>query len=172
MALDATVGGSASNSYVSLADAEAYFADRLGASDNGNWNKDSSGNNRSNATKEAALVTATRRTDEEQFAGYKASTTQALKWPRINVRNEDGYMFDPAFIPERVKQAVYITALELLRANFLDENYLDNVDFMSTGTVQIKQFTQSSPGKLPAEARRLLRLVLVAGGFTGRIVRA
>lgn len=171
MALIATVGGSTSNSLVTLIEAEAYFADRIGKDDNGNWNNDSSGNSRSNGTKEAALVTASRRINEESFVGYKVSTTQALKWPRYDAADEDGTLYATDSIPEPVKQAVYLTALELLRVDFLQENYLDNVDFMSTGTVQIKQFTQGSVGKLPAEARRLLRNLMVNSGG-GRVIRA
>jgi hypothetical protein len=147
MALTYTPGGASDNSYVTLAEAETYFEDRIGAGDNGNWNKDSSGTSRTNAQKSAALVTATRRIDEERFAGGKT-------------------------IPVIVKQATFIAALELLRADWLAENGLGNIDFLSTGTVQIKQFTQSSVGTLPADARRLLRPVLAGGSGGGRITRA
>jgi hypothetical protein len=162
MALIATVGGSTSNSYTTLAEADAYFADRLNSSE---WSA------ASNGTKEKALITATRRIDEEQFLGYKASLTQALKWPRYNVLDEDGHYFAFDSIPERVKQAVYITALELLRADFLAENYMGNFSYFSAGSVQIKQFTQTSPGKLPSDAFRLLRQVMSSAGG-GKLVRA
>lgn len=171
MALTHTPGGAADNSYVTLAEAETYFADRVGASDNGNWNKDASGNSRTDAQKSTALVTATRRIDEERFFGTKTTGGQALKWPRTEVIDEDGEEYSSASIPRLVKEATYLTALELLRVDFLQENYLDNVDFMSTGTVQIKQFTQGSVGKLPAEARRLLRNLMVNSGG-GRVTRA
>jgi hypothetical protein len=117
------------------------------------------------------LVTASRRIDEEQFAGYKVSTSQALKWPRYNVFDEDGLIIDPTSIPERVRQAVYVTALELLRANFLDETYMGNFSYFSAGTVQIKQFTQQSAGRLPADAVRLLQRFMTSGNG-GRLVRA
>ncbi len=175
MALVATVSGASSNSYVTLAEAETYFGDRLGASDNGNWNKDSAGTSRTDATKSAALVTATRRIDEEQFLGVKVSTTQALKWPRYDVNDEDGIPFydssSPA-IPERVKQATYLCALELLKTNFLDEDYLHNFEYFSTGTLQFKQFTQQSSGRLPSEVTRLLRTTMVSGTGVGRLTRA
>lgn len=172
MALDATVGGASSNSFVTLAEAETYFADRLGASDNGNWNKDSSGTSRTDAQKSAALVTASRRINEETFAGYKASTTQALKCPRYDIYDEDGNVYSSESIPTIVKEATFIAAVELLRANWIDENGLGNIDFLSTGSVQIKQFTQSSVGTLPADARRLLKPVLAGGSGGGRITRA
>jgi hypothetical protein len=163
MALDATIGGSTSNSYCSLTEADAYFADRLNSSE---WTSASQG------TKEKALITATRRIDEEQFVGYKVSKDQALKWPRYNVLDEDGFFyFATDSIPERVKQAVFVTALELLRADFLAENYMGNFSYFSAGTVQIKQFTQQSAGRLPSDAVRLLeRFMTSANG--GRLVRA
>jgi hypothetical protein len=171
MSLVSTVGGSTSNSYVSLADAETYFDDRINSAVNGNWENTSAGVARTDAEKSAALVTASRRIDEEQFVGYKVSTTQALKFPRYGAYDEDGIPFSTTAIPEVVKQATCLTALELLRADFLQEDYMGNFSYFQSGTVQIKQFSQSSTGKLPAEARRLLRYLLLGGGG-GRIVRA
>jgi hypothetical protein len=171
MALVATVGGSTSNSYVLLAEAESYFDDRINSTAAGNWDTDSAGVARTDAAKSAALVTATRRIDEEQFFGYKASTLQALKWPRANVTDEDGNYYDTDEIPVPVKQATYLTALELLRADFLQEDYMGNFSYFQSGAVQIKQFTQSSTGRLPAEARRLLRNLMISAGG-GRLVRA
>jgi|ERR1041385_1957589 hypothetical protein len=163
MALIATIGGSTSNSYVTLTEANDYFADRLNTTE---WDAATS------ETKEKALVTATRRIDEEQFFGYKVSNTQALKWPRYNVLDEDGFFFfAPDLIPEPIKQAVFITALELLRADFLAENYMGNFSYFSAGTVQIKQFTQQSAGRLPSDAFRLLQRFMTSGNG-GRLVRA
>ncbi len=171
MALDATVAGTSSNSYVTLAEATAYFADRLNSSANGDWATDSSGVARTTAVKEAALVTATRRIDEEQFLGLKASTTQSLKWPRVAVYDEDGIAFSASAIPERVKQATYLTALELLKVDFLAESYMGNIKTLKTGTLEIEQFMQRISGKLPSEAFRLLRFVM-AGAGGGRLIRA
>jgi len=171
MSLVATVGGSNSNSYVTLAEAEAYFEDRINSSANGNWENTSAGEPRSDAEKSAALVTSTRRIDEEQFRGYKVTSTQALKFPRANITDEDGHYFATDSIPEPVKQATFIVALELLRADFLAENYMNNYEFLSTGNFQFKQFTQQSAGRLPSEASRLLRHVMTSGSG-GRLVRA
>jgi hypothetical protein len=163
MSLDATIGGTASNSYCTVAFGDSYFGDRLNSSE---WT------GASNGDKEKALITATRRIDEESFLGFKVSSHQSLKWPRVQVYDEDGIPFDTDTIPERVKQATYLTALELLKADFLAEDYLNNFEFLSTGTMQFKQFTQKSAGRLPSEASRLLRLVMTSGAGSGRIVRA
>lgn len=171
MALVCTPGGASDNSYVTLADANTYFADRLNSTANGDWTNDSAGVARTDAVKSAALITATLRIDEEMFLGEKSTTTQALKWPRTDVYDEDGIQFTTTTIPARVKQATYIAALELLKADYLAENYLQNYSFLSTGTMQFKQFTQQSAGRLPADAMRLLRFVMVSAGG-GRLIRA
>ena len=171
MALVYTPGGSTDNSYVTLAEATAYFGDRLNSTANGDWTNDSAGVARTSAVKEAALVTATRRIDEEQFIGEKSDAAQALKWPRASAFDEEGNEFDSTTIPARVKQATYICALELLKTDFLSEDYLSNFAFFSTGTLQFKQFTQQSAGRLPAEVIRLLRIVMTSAGG-GRLVRA
>jgi len=166
-----TPGGASDNSYVTLAEAEAHFANRLNSSVNGDWTNDAAGVARTDDVKKAALITATLRIDEEMFLGYKVTTTQALKWPRYNVYDEDGIVFDSTTIPARVKQATYICALELLKTDFLSEDYLQNFAYFSTGTLQFKQFTQQSAGRLPSEVTRLLKLVMTSAGG-GRLVRA
>jgi hypothetical protein len=162
LALEAEIGGTASNSYVTRDEADGYFADRLYTT---KWD------DASNPEKDKALVTATRRIDEEQFTGEKTTLGQALKWPRIGASDEGGDEFAADIIPTRVQQAVFITALELLRADFIAESYLNNYSFLSTGTMQFKQFTQQSAGRLPAEAVRLLRILITSAGG-GRLVRA
>lgn len=170
--LTCTPGGASDNSYVTLAEAEAYFANRLNSSVNGDWTNDSTGTARSDDAKKAALITATLRIDEETFLGLKASSTQALKWPRVNVCDEDGIEFSSSAIPSRVKQATYICALELLKVDFISEDYLNNFQFFSAGNIQFKQFTQQSAGRLPADVQRLLRFVMTSGMGGGRIRRA
>jgi hypothetical protein len=162
MALVATIGGTASNSYVTLAEADAYFEDRLYTTE---WDAATP------TDKEKALVTATRRIDEELFTGEKTTLAQALKWPRIFANDEGGDEFAADIIPTRLLQATCIVALELLKADFIAESYLNNYSFLSTGTMQFKQFTQQSAGRLPSEAVRLLRILITSAGG-GRLVRA
>lgn len=59
------------NSYVSVDEATAYFADRLFADE---WE--------SSPDKEKLLIAATRRIDRLPFKGIKADRTQALEFPR------------------------------------------------------------------------------------------
>ena len=68
--LIATVGGTTSNSYVTVAAATVYFGDRLG---NANWTAATADD------KAAALITATGWLESLEYYGDRASTTQALK---------------------------------------------------------------------------------------------
>src|SRR5690606_40361313 len=94
--LIATPGAPNANSYVTLEEADAYVAALAGPSARA-WeqlNEDA---------KKRALLTATRRLDQEEYAGRKASSTQALKWPRVGVRDEDGRTYPSDVIPEPIK---------------------------------------------------------------------
>lgn len=69
------------NSYANAADADAYHDGHLYAT---SWTSATSAN------KEKALVFATRVIDSQyRFHGYRATTTQALQWPRTNCPDSD-----------------------------------------------------------------------------------
>lgn len=61
------------NSYISVQDADAYFADRLDADA---WE------NADSETKAKALITATKRIDAQRFQGIPKDPQQALQFPR------------------------------------------------------------------------------------------
>jgi len=83
------------NSYGSVADADAYFADR----GNGQWAALTTG------VKEGSLVQATDYIDAyygDRFIGTKSTIEQALEWPRVDA---EGY--DEFTIPSDLKKATY-----------------------------------------------------------------
>ena len=108
MALVATVGASTSNSYVTRAEADAYF--QLGMHPNGlKWHE------LEDEVKDALLIRATRMIDNCPIYGAKYDTDltsgvpdQALKFPRA-VDYDDG----TTFIPMGVKYATYEQAIWL-----------------------------------------------------------
>lgn len=75
LAIDATVGGTASNSYITVAEADAYFEAVPGYS--ATWAALTS------ASKIQRLVHACRAIDRYNFLGYKTDADQALKFPRV-----------------------------------------------------------------------------------------
>lgn len=83
MALDSTVGGSAANSYASVAEADVYFANSYGKT---LWAPVG------NVDKGILLIEATRLLDTlVKWNGYRSTSTQALAWPRAWVKDPDGY---------------------------------------------------------------------------------
>ena len=97
MAIIVTPGGSTSNSYATLVEADAYHDTRL---HNTAWTS------ASDATKEAALIWATRTLDKNMcWNGQIASDTQALDWPRYGMVYKSGYFVDSDIVPQEVKDA-------------------------------------------------------------------
>lgn len=107
MALDATLGGASANSYVTVAEADAYFATSFGRTA---WGSASAAN------KEIVLIESTRLLDLlVSWKGYVKSDTQALRWPRTHVPNVDGrYNGVDTIVPKDVKNAVFELAYSLL----------------------------------------------------------
>jgi len=105
-AIDATVGGANSNSYLTLADANTYFGDRLYTT---KWD------DADDDTKTKALLQATKRLETEEYYGTKEDTTtpQKLSFPRVDIGELDGIDLDGT-IPQQLKDAQCETALFML----------------------------------------------------------
>lgn len=105
-----TAGANNANTYVSLTDANTYFAERPFSTA---WTSQLDDD-----VKARALIAATRRVDQMIFEGYKTTDTQRLQWPRDVVEDPDreGWVLDNATIPRRVKNAVCEIALTYLAA--------------------------------------------------------
>lgn len=143
MALDATVGGASANSYVTVAEADAYFADRPFSE---TWSGLSAGE------KEASLITATRtieakitedwskkelpqdatirvlsdlKGDTECYLVWKgipATTTQALGFPRSGLTNARGGDLADDVIPNQLKDFQCEVALKVAAEDRTLEN--------------------------------------------------
>ena len=102
--LVATVGGATSNSYLTLAAAEALAEYQL---EMGGWGT------ATNANKEKALIAATGYLDELAWIGSKTATTQALLWPRSDATCGD-HSYDDDVIPGPVQRGTLLLADALL----------------------------------------------------------
>ena len=132
MGLDATVGGSNSNSYVTRVEAITYFSDRLGA--------ESIVEDTEPEKLDRALISASLLLDfRMSWIGSKADENQSMDWPRVDSAGEPIYAVDT--VPPKVKLAVYEMAKYLLQTGDpLDSAVLDSVqvsslkiDFKETG---------------------------------------
>ena len=94
MALTSTIGGALSDTYVTLAEYQAYGGSMgwtLGSGD---------------AADEINLRRAATVLDRKYtFVGYPAESTQALQWPRDNVGYVKGYDVSSTVIPDDIKNA-------------------------------------------------------------------
>jgi hypothetical protein len=99
------------NSYVSVEDATAYFADRFFAAPPSSvWEEADT------TARETALTTATARIDRLTLVGVKADPDQDLEFPRsyvTTVEEEPKTYTEPEVLPN-VKRAVYEEALAIL----------------------------------------------------------
>lgn len=100
----ATVGSASANSYLTVAQADDFANLYLGTL---NWASASTDN------KGRALIMATRYLDELKWIGERASTTQALLWPRTDAECGD-WSFTSSEIPQPIKQATFDLAEYLL----------------------------------------------------------
>lgn len=109
LVLDATLGGSQSNAYVTASQAQAYYDSRFGVDA---WS------NASSQDQIKALVQATRNIDRFRFIGRRNAPTQALKFPRAypwHLRNYDQFVDLAVAIPEDVANACCEEALSILQ---------------------------------------------------------
>lgn len=154
--IDASVGGVASNSYLTLAEANTYFASRLSLDPP--WVT-------TGATAEALLIMATRVLDSMAVArkvlrfdgrggpqgrpyyvtsrawtGAVATATQALGWPRTGMFDRLGRAISENAIPNELKEATAELAGQLLAGDRTLDNpaVLQGISEVKAGSVQVK----------------------------------
>ena len=93
--LDATLSGATSNSYITLADAEAIAANLPGGDD---WTKKTADE------KNLSLIEATRWLETLSYSGTRCKDTQRLKWPRKDAKC-DGVTSVCTAIPYKIQEA-------------------------------------------------------------------
>ncbi len=150
--LDATVGGASANSYASLAEAEAYFNNRLYVTD---WTG-------TDDDKKRALIMATQQIDLNDFVGYRATSTQALKWPRYGAPIPDSGGYSVAWyavdeIPVLVKQAQYEYALLFMGSDYTAQSDLLNYKRIKVDDIELEINQPVQSGTVPADVSRLLK---------------
>lgn len=150
--IEATAGSETANSFVTLDEAEAYFAERL---DVAAWTA------ADDATKERALVMATRMLERLRWHGARASAAQALGWPRAGAPGaEDGT------IPPVIQQAQCEEALAWLRPELVRRRLLQSagVTDAQVGDARETYATPALTALLSADARALLSGWVHRGG--------
>ncbi len=167
MSLNATVGSSDANSYVTVAEANIYFADRLHAEV---WD------NADNA--DSALITASRMLDwYVKWKGYKSTSEQSMGWPRVNVLRRDGTEVDDSIIPQEVKVAVYELALSSITSDRTADDPMAGIEQVKAGSLMVKadngDIDSTAADTIPEKVWKILSDLYMKGDLAVvRLVRA
>lgn len=146
------------NSFVSAADADAYFTDAIHAAD---WTAANS------TTKDQALVTATRILDRQQWKGTKVSTSQPLTWPRDGVTDREGNAVANNDIPIQIREATYELGLALIQdlAVQTKPNTFNDIRSVQAGTARVEfAITRRDITRFPQIIQELVSQFLSASG--------
>lgn len=157
-----TIGSATANSYATTADADTYFDERLHPNAT-LWSSQTTDD------KERALITATRRLDQEDWQGVRVDEAQALDWPRYWAYDEDGTEYDSDEIPTPVIYATYELALHLLvqktaGKDALAETGLEEFRSAKVGPMDMERDQNFEAGQLPANVQRLLSAIVRGSG--------
>ena len=128
--LDSTPGSSTSNSYLSVAEADDYFAGRFGADQ---WMTFTS------TQKQQLLVSASKQLDTCVFGGIKSKVIQSLQWPRRGVVDRDGLVISDIIIPSKLKEAVCELAFWIWTEEdrLLSDTDIQQIDTYSVGPMNL-----------------------------------
>ena len=96
---DTTIGGTSSNSYVTLAECNSFWSDKRLYS--------SSVDAASDDSKKRAIIWATQAVDDSvAWYGEMADSKQALQWPRVGAFDRSGTEISSSILPQFLKDAV------------------------------------------------------------------
>lgn len=167
MALNATVGSPDANSYVTVAEAASYFANRTHSEAWGEFDGQS-----------AALCTASQMLDwYVGWKGVKTTSTQAMQWPRTDATRGDGTEIADDELPPELKVAVYELALSSLEEDRTADNPLAGIDQVKAGTLMVKASVggvdSTAEEAIPEKVWKILSDLYVRGSLSVvRLVRA
>ncbi len=146
-------GVDGANSYVTVAEADTYHSDRANAA----WTGE-------DAAKQAALIKATDYIEQNyqgRWLGTEDSTTQPLSFPRT---------IDSGVIPDRLKQAVCVLALESL-SNELNPVLDRAVKREKVDVIEVEYMDNAKAGKSRPAIDGLLRPFIGGSVYNARSVR-
>jgi len=147
---DATPKATTANSYVSVAVADDYFE---GRQNSGAWAGLAS------LTKQRLLVSACNRLEAELYLGEKTTQGQRLKWPRVDVLDDAGYLYDADTVPRYVQEAQMELAWAMQQGgttDFFADTGLEGFTDIDLGPLSISRNLNTVAGQLPASVARLI----------------
>ncbi len=166
MALNATVGAADANSYVTVAEANAYFANRAHAEA---WEDLDQ--------QPQALMTASQALDwHVTWKGDRVTGTQSMDWARVGVYDKVGVLYPSNVIPPDVKTATYEMALASIEADRMADSDLAGLSEVRAASLLIKTddgLYNTKPDTIPDHIWKILDgLTTRSGAGVVRLVRA
>lgn len=144
---DTTISGTTANSYITISAADDYFAGRYGSD---LWAA------LDEATKEAVIVSATKRIDQESYSGIKTLRPQSLQWPRQYMFDRDGYAIVSTVLPSQLQGAVCELAYYYLERDdyTLSENDMERFKTFEVGPLKVetRQYTSNQLPQVVSDA--------------------
>lgn len=165
MALDATLGGSTTNSYVTNAEASVYFEDRMHSSA---WDLV--------VEQDQLLISASRMLDwYVNWKGITASTTQSMLWPRTDAYRPSGVLIEDDELPPEIKIAVFELAFSNITSDRTADDPLAGIGQLQVSSLLIKagpeKPNQTTAPTIPTHVYKILSDLYNSIGSV-RLVRA
>lgn len=154
------------NSYVSVSDADDFFASKYIPADSDQWLE------LDDAVKQALLCSATRVLETFVYGGLRSVKTQPLQWPRQGMYTDEGIAWTSTAVPVPMKQAlceqVYWMWTEGSRT--LNDTALQQFENFSAGPLNLK-IRKNPLANISREAIALINSMgtgtLISTGDTG-----
>ena len=147
-------GRSDAESYVSLADCDAYHSARA----NSSWTGDE-------AAKEAALLEATAFVEDSYrglWRGVRSKWEQALSWPRFGVIDQDGFQVASDSLPSLLQAAVCEAALRAIEGDLTpDLDRGGQIKRQKVDVIETEYKEDAPPGKVYPEIENKIACLLV-----------
>ena len=148
MAIDATVNGATSDSFITVAVADTYFSNNLYAT---TWDAAST------ADKEKALKMATRILDEKvAWVGTRATSAQALGWGRTDVY-WDGITVSSTTMPIQISNATAEFAGSLIDSDLTANAEGKGLNSLKVGDITLEFDKNDTAGVMPEIVQEMLR---------------
>jgi len=162
--LIATAGASDANAYCTLAEFNTYWDSKVNVS--------SSITNALPATKNAAIVWATRLFDERvDWTGVKTSESQALRFPRIGVTDRDGYLFSQDSIPIWLKNGTAEFAGYLILSDRTDDPDSAGIHRLKADVIEIEFDKHDRTETIPASVWAIINYYAVKATSAARTLK-
>lgn len=139
------------NTYISLADADTYFEAHVYSS---GWDA------ASDANKNIALAMATRLLDAYfAFEGRKIGDTQALEFPRFEIKDRSGFLIQSTTIPQALKNVTAEYAQFLIASDRTADATGKGFKLLKAGSLTMQPDTGDKPPVFPDVVVQLINFL-------------